>query len=388
MNNGVSTEKLSKYFNSPSKQTLSQRPTNTSAVYLRRMQVDVLIVGQGICGTLLSWFLQKEGKTVLVIDDAKENTASKIAAGVINPVTGRRYVTSWMAEELLDFANRTYSEIGLVLNENLFYPKSIIDFFPSPQKRNAFVDRVSENDTFLHAYPDQNHFNPIFHYDFGCGEISPAYTVHLTLFLQRWHDHLQKTNAYREEKFSSAALDLKDRGIEYNGITAEKIVFCEGIAGTNNPWFSTLPFSANKGEALVVRCEDLEKNFIFKKGMMLVPLPEEDLFWLGSDYQWEFEDASPSEKFYDAANGLLQQWLKLPFSVVAHKAAVRPAALERRPFVGFHPLFPSIGILNGMGTKGASLAPFFAHQLAQQIVYGFPVAPEADVHRFSRILSK
>lgn len=361
---------------------------NIKAVYLRFMQVDVLIIGQGICGTLLSWFLQKEGKTVLVIDDAAENTASKVAAGVINPVTGRRYVTSWMAAELHDFAKLTYNEIGGFLNENFFCSKSIIDFFPTPQMRNAFVDRISENDTYLHAYPDQNHFNPIFHYEFGCGEIRPAYTVHLQRFLQQWREELKKRVALREEKFKAEALIIKRDGVEYDGTTAAKIVFCDGIAATDSSWFSMLPFSANKGEALFVQCKNLERGHIFKKGMMLVPLPEGDLFWLGADYQWEFEDAKPSEKFYKAATGLLQHWLKLPFEVVAHKAAVRPATLERRPFVGFHPLFPSIGIINGMGTKGASLAPFFAHQLAQHIVYGFPIAPEADVHRFNRILSK
>jgi hypothetical protein len=41
-----------------------------------------------------------------------------------------------------------------------------------------------------------------------------------------------------------------------------------------------------------------------------------------------------------------------------------------------------------MGTKGTSLAPFFANQLAQHLVYNFPISPEANVHRFTRILSK
>src|SRR5215211_7210435 len=100
------------------------------------MQVDVLVIGQGICGTLLSWFLYKEGKTILVMDDAVENTSSSVAAGVINPVTGRRYVTSWMAEELLQFAELTYNDIGNYLGKKVFHPKSIIDFFPTPQMRN------------------------------------------------------------------------------------------------------------------------------------------------------------------------------------------------------------------------------------------------------------
>lgn len=352
------------------------------------MQVDVLIVGQGICGTMLSWYLYKEGKSFLVIDDAAENTASKVAAGIINPVTGRRYVTSWMAEELLEFTKLVYHEIEAYLETPLLHAKSIIDFFPSPQMRNAFVDRISEDDTYLHAYPDQNLFNPYFQYEFGCGEIKPAYTVHLQMLIAAWRKKLQEQQAILEEKFVAAKVKAEADCVQYGRITAGKIVFCDGIAATQNPWFSLLPFSSNKGEALFLSCKDLDKNHIYKKGMMLVPLPEEDLFWFGSNYQWEFEDEAPSEKFYTAATAQLQQWLKKPFTVLEHKAAVRPATVERRPFVGFHPLLPSVGILNGMGTKGTSLAPFFANQLVQHIVHDFPIAPEADVHRFSRILSR
>lgn len=356
--------------------------------YLRQMQADVLIIGQGICGTLLSWFLHKQGKSFLVLDNAVENSASKVAAGVINPVTGRRYVTSWMAEDVMAFAEITYKEMGDYLNIPLFFPKSIIDFFPSAQMRNTFVDRISENDTFLHAFPDQNLFNPYFNYDFGCGEIRPAFVVHLPALLTQWRQKLQEQGRLREEMFSPEELIVEEDAVSYKGITAQKIIFCDGISGTNSPWFSMLPFSANKGEALLLKCESLNTDHVYKRGMMLVPLPEEGMFWLGSNYQWDFDDDAPSEKFYKASTDLLQHWLKVPFKVVAHKAAIRPATLERRPFVGFHPQFPYVGILNGMGTKGTSLAPFFANQLAQQIVFGFPIAPEADVQRFSRILSK
>ena len=119
--------------------------------YLRQMQTDFLLVGQGLCGTLLSWQLFKEGKSFLVIDDGAENSSSKVAAGIINPVTGRRYVHTWMVEELLDFAQLSYKELGDYLGEPLLHHKSIIDFFPSPQMRNAFVGRITENDTYLHT---------------------------------------------------------------------------------------------------------------------------------------------------------------------------------------------------------------------------------------------
>ena len=352
------------------------------------MQVDVLIIGLGISGSFLSWNLHKEGKTVLVMDDNADNSSSKVAAGIINPVTGRRYVTAWMIDELLDFTQMAYKEFGNYLNTSLLFQKSIIDFFPSVQMLNAFVDRVSENDTYLHAYPDQNSFNPYFNYDFGCGEICPAYIVDVQQMLTAWRHKLAGMNALLEESFVPSALTIRGDHIRYNNIIAQKIIFCDGIAAAENPWFSLRPISANKGEALIIECEDLNTEHVFKKGMFLAPLTTQNTYWLGSNYQWEFEDASPSEKFYKGATELLNNWLKKPYKVLSHKAAVRPATLERRPFVGFHPLHPAIGILNGMGTKGTSLAPFFAHQLAQHIIYNFPLAPEADVHRFSRILSK
>ena len=84
----------------------------------------------------------------------------------------------------------------------------------------------------------------------------------------------------------------------------------------------------------------------------------------------------------------LQHWLKVPFKVVDHRASLRPANLERRPFVGFHPLYPQIGIFNGMGTKGCSLAPYFAKQLVDHIQKGTTLLPEADVKRFTKVLSR
>jgi glycine/D-amino acid oxidase-like deaminating enzyme len=84
----------------------------------------------------------------------------------------------------------------------------------------------------------------------------------------------------------------------------------------------------------------------------------------------------------------LQQWIKAPIRLLEHTAAIRPATLERRPFIGFHPTQPAIGIFNGMGTKGCSLAPFFAPQLVQHIQHQSPLLPEADVQRFKRVLSK
>src|SRR5258706_15161710 len=109
------------------------------------MNVNILIIGQGICGTLLSWYLEKAGLSFLVIDESKPFTASKVAAGIINPVTGRRMVRTWMIDELLPFVWKEYESIQNEMNAQFISEKPIIDFFPSPQMLLAFQKRYEED---------------------------------------------------------------------------------------------------------------------------------------------------------------------------------------------------------------------------------------------------
>lgn len=63
-------------------------------------EFDYLIVGQGIAGTLLTHFLLKKNKKFLVADLYNPNSASSVAAGLFNPVTGRRLVKTWKADSI------------------------------------------------------------------------------------------------------------------------------------------------------------------------------------------------------------------------------------------------------------------------------------------------
>ena len=282
----------------------------------------------------------------------------------------------------------TYEELGNFFDQKLVAQKDVIDFFPSPQMLNAFATRLTENDTYLHSYPNQNHFNQFFNYDFGCGKISPAYIADISGIIAHWRNYLSEKIQLLDENFDQQLLTINKDSVAYQNITASKIIFCDGITSANNNWFSALPFSPSKGEMLLIESKDLTNEHIFKKGVMLAPLFQKNLFWVGSSYQWEYENDQPTEKFYTQTKTLLDHWLKVPYKIIDHKAALRPSTLERRPFVGFHPQFSNVGILNGMGTKGTSLAPFFANQLAQYILFDAPITPDADVKRFSRILSK
>ncbi|HTI10716.1 MAG TPA: FAD-dependent oxidoreductase [Puia sp.] len=403
------------------------------------METDVLIIGQGICGTFLGWWLEQAGLSFIMIDEPRPFTASKSAAGLINPVTGRRIVTTWMIDELLPFAQTAYRQIGDDLGLSAMDPVEVVDFFPTAQMRLAFLKRVEEDASYLQLPADQHSWDGFFRYELGYGVISPCYLVNLPALLAASRKRMLQRGYLREERFNreelvvgpeavlsgqvttddgavgqapgeGAARRQEVRGIRYRDIDAGRVVFCDGVESFDNPYFSRLPFAPNKGEALIVEIPELVgggsrglansggiasgslavgagMRHVFKKGLSLAPW-KEGLFWVGASYEWAFDHQEPTKVFRERTEAVLKDWLRVPFRTVEHVASVRPATLERRPFVGFHPLFPAVGILNGMGTKGCSLAPYFAHQLVESLTKGSPIRPDADLKRFIGILSR
>ena len=62
------------------------------------------------------------------------------------------------------------------------------------------------------------------------------------------------------------------------------------LPGSDNPYFKNLPFALNKGEAVLVKINDLSAGHIYQKKVSnLVPW-KDNVFWLGSSYLWEFEN--------------------------------------------------------------------------------------------------
>lgn len=389
------------------------------------MQTSVIIVGQGLCGTWLSYWLQQAGVDFMVIDEERPNTSTRVASGVINPVTGRRMSRTWLADEVIPFAEKAYAELsetistnyevrGTKLEEenccndevrgtneeepktknkkpqtasNLISRCDIIDFFNSPDRRLDFEKKATQFAEYLQWPGDEHHYRQHFHYELGYGIIAPAYQVDLQTMLDGWRQHLKQGNRLLEQRFDQAQLQLLPDGVQYQDIRADKIIFADGIAAHEAGYFRLLPFALNKGEALVVQIEGLLADHIYKKGNTITPW-RGGYFWAGSTYNNHYTDDLPTEAFRQSMEAWLRSFVKHPFEVLDHLAAIRPATVERRPFAGWHPQHAQVGILNGTGTKGVTLAPFFARQLADNLVQGTPIMAEADLARFSRVLGR
>ncbi len=338
---------------------------------------DYIIIGQGIAGTMLALRLQKAGQRVLIYDDARPNSASRVASGIINPVSGRRFELAWLYETIFPFAETVYREIEQELNIQCFYPRQIYNIWPSPQMRHAFETTASP---YMTAAADAPQWDTFFHQPYGAGYVQGA-NVQLHTLLPA----CRKALTVREERFAATALELKEDGVQYGDVRAKGVIFCEGVESPANPYFTKLKFLPNKGEALTIRCPQLQTSMIVKKGITLVPLGT-DTYWAGATFSWDYTDALPTAAARASLEENLRQLLKCPFDVTDHLAAVRPSGPDRRPLAGLHPKYPQVGIFNGMGSKGCSIAPWAAEQFTRHLLEAAPLPPEIDIRRFFNAL--
>ncbi len=345
-------------------------------------KLPYLIVGQGIAGSMLAWFLEKTGESVINIDNNHQHSASKIAAGIINPITGRRFVKSWMIETLMPFAKSTYQEIETALDIQVWQDMDIIRFFLNNAEGNNWLSKTTWEgyDKYLKTEKDADYLTDYIFDKEGYGTVKGA-KVDLGKLVKAFKQSFQEKGILRSEIFDYESLEMMDDSVKYKDITAKKVIFCEGYRSFANPWFAHLPYESAKGEALILKIPSFQTPDIIKKHLFIVPL-ENDLFWFGSNYEWEDLTDAPTQLGKDDLVRQLKDILKVDYEIVHHLAAVRPVLKDRRPALGLHPTHPNIGILNGLGTKGTSLAPYWAKALVEFLVADTAIPSEVNVQRF------
>jgi glycine/D-amino acid oxidase-like deaminating enzyme len=113
------------------------------------MTIDYLIIGQGLAGSLLAWELIQRGCTVVIVDNGREN-ASQVAAGLINPVTGMRFVKSVEVDHLLPMAKQYYSHLAAIFQQDFYIEKTMLRLFRSDKELTHGLKRL--NDPGYHDY--------------------------------------------------------------------------------------------------------------------------------------------------------------------------------------------------------------------------------------------
>jgi glycine oxidase len=321
---------------------------------------DFIIVGQGLAGSILALELLKQGKSICVIDNPALSSCSKVAGGIYNPVVFKRMTRSWMAETTLPYMFAFFAEAEQLFGTKLVHQNKIARIFTNENDEDLWKKK-SVND--LADVISGEILSPEKEFSFlkhNYAFVTQGGFVNVSEFLTHAKNHFEKQDSFLDETFDESEMYIDKNEIQYKDIIAKQIIFCQGHLSSRNQFFPQIKFKPAKGETLTIHCEELKTTSVLNKDIFILPLREKNHFKVGATYNW---DDLTDVRTEEAKNSLLEKLksiLPYSFKIVKHEAGVRPATIDRRPVMGFHPEYKNIGIFNGFGTKSVMLAPWFA----------------------------
>lgn len=343
---------------------------------------DFAIVGQGLAGTSLAWALHWLGRRVVVIDREEPNTASRVAAGLMTPITGKRFVFAPEWNEYRTVAVRFYARVESELGIRLFRRQPMLRLFTSAGERELF-QKKSANE-----YPDLVVPNPSIDDSFydapdGGFKMREGGRLDVTTYLDQSRRFFVERGGYLCADFDTVAeVELSSREVNLPafGVTADRLIFCQGFAGRDNPWFAGIPFDSTQGDILTIQVPRLIEQRVVQRGIWLAP-EGGGVFRVGATHQREPLDGRPTAAGREELCDRLRSLLRRPFEVIDHRAAVRPILQGRRPMLGLHPQHPQLGFFNGLGSKGTLSAPFLAAHFAEVLTGRAELRHKCDLNR-------
>jgi glycine oxidase len=344
--------------------------------------VDYIIVGQGLAGSAVAVQLLRRGKNILVIDLPSKNNSSRIAAGLFNPVTGKKMVKTWLADKLFPCLHEFYKSVEQHTGTRFFYPTGLYRPFLSIEEQNEWMAKSAEPS--LVRYIQSVQLSPFFTHvndPYGglllkqCGYLDTTQYIHA---VSSW---IRKEGTLLYEDFDFDRLRVGE-GIEYGEVRAGRIIFCQGVHA--NPLFDWLPVRPLKGETITIG-SSFHEEVIINRGVYLVPGRSPGEWRAGATYNFQDDRPGVTPGALQELREKLGELVNFPFEVRDQQWGLRPTTPDRRPLLGTHPEHESIAVFNGLGTKGVSLAPYFSEVLIHSIENRVPLNKEVNIERYKSV---
>lgn len=345
--------------------------------------VDYIVVGQGLAGSAVAVQLLQRKKRIVVIDQPAGNSSSRIAAGLFNPITGKKMTKTWLADALFPYLHEYYPAVEARTARKFFFPMPLYRPFLSIEEQNEWMARSAEPG--YGPYIDTIHQRPAIpgiHDPWGGLMLRQCGYLDTTAYIEAVRGWITDAGTLLEETFDPTRLQVSPAGVQYGAYTARGIIFCQGVAAARG--FEWLPVKPLKGETIRIKT-DFQHNAIINRGVYLVPGAGPGERRVGATY--DFHDSTPTTT--PAARETLDQKLKelvvFPYDITGQEWGFRPTVPDRRPLVGVHPELPSMAVFTGLGTKGVSLSPYFSEVLIRRLENHTPLNKEIDIERYKSL---
>lgn len=336
--------------------------------------IEYIIVGLGIAGATLAWQLEQRGADFLVIDRGEPSTASRVAAGLITPVTGMRLVKSWRYDELQPVAWDFYQRVESLVGQKLLYEGPMVRLLGNLQEQGYLRKRQADPD-YAGLLGEVQSLPESVRTSFGSIELRGGAQLDVPTYLRLTRERLELRARFTPGEVAWDRVVLTPGGVELPefDLRCQTLVLADGAAARTNPFFPPGRFNATRGEILTVEIPGWLEPRVLHGAVWIAPLraaSPQGYYQVGATYDWSNLDAGPTAEGRELLEQRLRSMLDRPYRVVDHAAAVRPILREPYPLAIRSAEYPQLVLWNGLASKGSLQAPYFARQLADRLING------------------
>lgn len=340
--------------------------------------VEYIIVGDGYAALFFVHQLIRNNKSFIVFSE-ESKSASRVSAGIVNPVVLKKFTTFWKAQEQIDFLKQSLREIEEYTGGNYLIDAPIHRIFHDENEQRLW-HKKSENDE-LTDFLDKNfdHLDTVKN-DFYTGKVNQSARLNVKAFFMGLFAFLENGNQIIKEKFNYSELDAQNS--VYRNYQFKHIIFCEGIGVKNNPYFSDIPLQPNKGHHIRVKLsKEIPENITIKKKHFLFPV-ENGLYFYGGTYDREQLHDHIDESAVEQLKKGLTEFYPHGFEIREVNFGFRPTVKDRRPIAGRHPEYHNLYVFNGLGARGILNGCYFSKSLYDFIEHNVLLDKEVSLDRF------
>ncbi len=313
------------------------------------------IVGQGLAGTCLGLEFLDRGIPFRIVDSGTGGS-TRVAAGLINPLTGKNFQPSWLIGDFHPDAVDFFEKLGERFGVKLWHAMPVMRLAETEKEWSKISSKLDLPEVREWLDGERDVSTP------------EGFIHHVILRGGGWLDTRRFLDVTRNHFLQEGVLEIGDEKFDHEDSSR---ILCEGAQGLMKDQLGS--HRCAKGEILTVRAEWSEDFIKIGAGGWLIPIGQ-GLFRVGSTYEWNQLDELPTDAGLVRISEIAKKLGGDEFHLVEHVAGIRPILRRSQPLIGKNAA--GNWIFNGLGSKGSLYAPKMAAMLADWICDG--VVPDAD----------
>lgn len=319
------------------------------------------IVGQGLAGTCLAWHLWWRNVPFVILDDGSGGS-SRVAAGLVNPVTGKNFEPSKQIDGFLPEALEFYQKLEDDLFGRFWHPLPVLRLAAEDEEWKKMLGKSGRAD--IAPWVAGIDMSPADGWR-GAMWLAGGGRLDTRAFLDHSREFFVQAGIYQNRRWNPD---------DQAGVT----ILCEGASGLMLGRCGS--HRCAKGEILTVSAAGWDESHIrVGGGGWLVPLGG-GRFKAGATYEWHQLDQQPTPAGREHVESIIRRLAGSGYEILTHEAGIRPIIRRSEPLIG--PLADDLWIFNGLGSKGTLYAPGMARRIACWLLDGTSCEPHFDIRGF------